>query len=455
MQQPAGHPQLDAEYHHLMISIAYPNNPEAIYVRDDIPEITSIRSQLEAEYASKPWSSNEAMIQIAKQMRDKHRQLSTDATVQAALKTVGGTLAEPPEFAEAIKQKATSRSLSRPNDREAAKEKKTRVDSNSKAVTSQNTEELYKTAFEKMLRPYSLAQRKLLRTAMTKYRKATEIEWNKLLKAGQQLAGQTAAIAFRHHGTNEYGQVGFARFNFLAAHHPDVDTSYLGFSKKSIQPFLLEALESSLQILQNKRAWENASKQRSKSSERLPKPIYEFNRVLSLDGTNNTRNAFTSNIGQPPFISAEVVVRVNSSREWGSITGQALDNGSTEQGWQLGYNRHVFQWRLGTVGGRFSQAESKTGLQEKKVHHVVGTYNGQSMKLYVDGELQSTKAKRGRINYPASPFIIGGHADNNEYLEMNGVIYLVRVYAAALSDAQVKSRYNEVRHKIDGLNEGG
>ena len=192
---------------------------------------------------------------------------------------------------------------------------------------------------------------------------------------------------------------------------------------------------------------------RSKPEGKSPRPFYEWNKVLALDGTDNTRNAFTSNIGQPPFISAEVVVQINGGRKWGSITGQALDNGGTEQGWQLGYNTHVFQWRVGAVGGRFfPQAESSTSIQG--VRHVVGTYDGRMMKLYVDGVLQSTKAKRGRIYYPASPFIVGGHIDNDEYLELNGTIYLVRVYVNALNDDQVKTRYNAVKDKINELNQG-
>ena len=205
---------------------------------------------------------------------------------------------------------------------------------------------------------------------------------------------------------------------------------------------------------QKLKSFNRVTKRDSRSKPRgKVQPFFEFNETLALDGTDATQNAFTGPIAQPSTITAEVVVRVKQGRKYGAIVGRALDNGGTEQGWQLGYNTHVFQWRVGAVGGRFlPQAESKTGLQGKKVHHVVGTYNGQSMKLYVDGELQSTKPKRGRISYPDSPFIIGGHVDNNEYLELNGTVYLVRVYAGALSDAQVRNRYNEVKGTIDELN---
>jgi len=94
-------------------------------------------------------------------------------------------------------------------------------------------------------------------------------------------------------------------------------------------------------------------------------------------------------------------------------------------------------------------------LQPRKVCHVVGTYNGIQTKLYINGVREATKPKKGAIKYPkgpGSPLVVGAHQDNNEYLELNGTVYLVRVYAGALSDAQVRDRYNEVKGKIDELN---
>jgi len=96
-------------------------------------------------------------------------------------------------------------------------------------------------------------------------------------------------------------------------------------------------------------------------------------------------------------------------------------------------------------------------LQPRKVCHVVGTYNGIQTKLYINGVREATKPKKGAIKYPKdarSPLVVGAHQDSDEYIELNGTVYLVRVYAGALSDARVKSRYNEVRGKIDEWNQG-
>ncbi len=192
----------------------------------------------------------------------------------------------------------------------------------------------------------------------------------------------------------------------------------------------------------------------------MPRPIFSSNTILQLDGTDATQNAFMGKITQPSTITAEVMVRVKQGRKYGVIVGRALDNGGTEQGWQLGYGRNNFVLRIGThapgVGGRFyPQAASKTTLQGQKVHHVVGTYNGRMMKLYVNGVLESTKPKKGAIKYPnatSSPFTIGAHKDSDEYFELNGTIYQVQVWAGPLNDKQVEALYNKVKDKIDKLN---
>ena len=196
---------------------------------------------------------------------------------------------------------------------------------------------------------------------------------------------------------------------------------------------------------------------RSKSAGRRPRLIYESNAILELDGTDATQNAFTGQIPRPPTITAEAVVRLKQGRKYGSIAGIGLDNGGTEQGWQLGYSQNNFELRISTTGGRWvPQPASKTTHQGQKVHHVVGTYNGRTMKLYVDGvEEASTNKIKGPINYPraaSSPFTIGAHKDSDEYFEVNGTIYLVRVYNGPLNDAQVAARYDEVKEKIDELN---
>ena len=105
-QQPEGNPQLDAEYHHLMTIVAYPGNPDARYVKDEISEITSIRTQVEQEFASrKPATVDPGKIQLIKDIRTRYSELAQKAEVIDLLEKAGGTLAKPPILPEPASDK--------------------------------------------------------------------------------------------------------------------------------------------------------------------------------------------------------------------------------------------------------------------------------------------------------------------------------------------------------------
>jgi len=75
-------------------------------------------------------------------------------------------------------------------------------------------------------------------------------------------------------------------------------------------------------------------------------------------------------------------------------------------------------------------------------HHIVGTYDGRAISLYVDGKLDRRKSARGAIPTDDKPVCIG---ENVEYGERvwNGLIDDVRIYDTALLDSQIKAMYEE------------
>lgn len=81
-------------------------------------------------------------------------------------------------------------------------------------------------------------------------------------------------------------------------------------------------------------------------------------------------------------------------------------------------------------------------------YHVVGTYDGKEMKIYVDGKLEnSTDAQSGDINYPDRIFFtIGAYKDDNEDFSHKGIIDEVRIYDRALSEKEIENNL-----KAEGL----
>ena len=114
-------------------------------------------------------------------------------------------------------------------------------------------------------------------------------------------------------------------------------------------------------------------------------------------------------------LTAEAWVAVNSPAEWGGIVGCLQDNGSFEKGWVLGYNNDKFNFALSTSGS-LTYLNATVPYETGRWHHVVGTFDGSRMRLYVNGvERGSSSQRRGTIDYSPATFVIGSYLDDNEF----------------------------------------
>ena len=101
-------------------------------------------------------------------------------------------------------------------------------------------------------------------------------------------------------------------------------------------------------------------------------------------------------------LTAAAWVRVDKPQPWGGIVGAIQDNGQDESGWILGYRGSSFCLGLASRGGggRITYLTSSQPWDRGAWHHVVGTYDGQTMRLFVDGRLAATStAQGGPIRY--------------------------------------------------------
>ena len=104
------------------------------------------------------------------------------------------------------------------------------------------------------------------------------------------------------------------------------------------------------------------------------------------------------------------------------------------------------------VDGTYYQpnAEVETG----KWYHVVGTYDGEIVKLYINGILVDTRAVEGKMkftsNEDAMHFVIGGDSstDGVEFLSKVEVAN-ANLFSSVLSDEQIEANYNSIFVKDD------
>ncbi|MFI4859459.1 MAG: PQQ-binding-like beta-propeller repeat protein [Phycisphaerales bacterium JB063] len=142
--------------------------------------------------------------------------------------------------------------------------------------------------------------------------------------------------------------------------------------------------------------------------------------------------------------SVEAWVRVDEPMAWGGIVGCVRDNGSDEQGWLLGFRDDKFCFGLSTEQpGALTYLSANNAFTPGGWAHVVGTYDGETMRLYVNGRFEvSSDAQGGDIRYPESVhYVIGAYKDENEDFRLRGMLHEVRVYTNVLRDRDVTALF--------------
>ncbi|NQV35400.1 MAG: PQQ-binding-like beta-propeller repeat protein [Phycisphaeraceae bacterium] len=150
-------------------------------------------------------------------------------------------------------------------------------------------------------------------------------------------------------------------------------------------------------------------------------------------------------------ITVEAWVLLKEGAQYGGIIGYMQDNGAYEKGWLLGYNATQFNFVLSSKSNdRLTALNSKHTFKKDRWTYVVGTYDGTSMKLYINGKLDSVSTgQKGDIDYPESAFYaIGAYRDKDEHFRMKGQLHKIHVHDSVLAASQIAANYAD---RPDGL----
>ena len=159
-----------------------------------------------------------------------------------------------------------------------------------------------------------------------------------------------------------------------------------------------------------------------------------FAKALTFDGVNDSVIMPTSSILRPANITVEAWVTCNAYGSYDIIFGYT--NGSS-YGYRLWMNSSsVF---FGINGWNTNNASKASIPADGSWHHIVGTYDGTTCRVYVDGVAGTSAADAGPINYTSmSPPAIGGVSSWSYW---DGKISLVTVRNYALTSTQVSERF--------------
>ena len=168
----------------------------------------------------------------------------------------------------------------------------------------------------------------------------------------------------------------------------------------------------------------------------------KFNKALNFNGVNNYIQGSTSSLLKPTNITISAWAKTSDSKSTQFIGGY----GNTGVlGYWLGAGSSKFVFSVGN-GSSNKQLSSNFTSNDNNWHHVVGTYDGSTQKIFVDGNLKNTyTAVTGDISYGtlANGFLIGNTEGLNSARFWSGSIDDVKIYNYALTDDEVKQDYNQ------------
>jgi Concanavalin A-like lectin/glucanases superfamily/Domain of unknown function (DUF1929)/Bacterial Ig domain len=163
-------------------------------------------------------------------------------------------------------------------------------------------------------------------------------------------------------------------------------------------------------------------------------------RALSFNGTSNWVTVpDAAGLRLSTGMTLEAWVRPAANTGWRTVLMKERPGG-------MSYDLYGFDNSgrppavYGNYGGTDVSASGGTALALNTWTHLAGSYDGTTMRLYVNGVQVATKARTGALTSSTSALRIGGNSPWGEYFA--GLIDDVRVYNRALTPAEITADMN-------------
>ena len=169
--------------------------------------------------------------------------------------------------------------------------------------------------------------------------------------------------------------------------------------------------------------------------------------ALRLDGVDDFADC-----GEPPALALTTAVTLEVWARPSAVppVGEPAIAGRDYASYVLTYYTDGQVWWYISGGGNNCKAPVSPGTW----HHLVGTFDGQVLRLYVDGRLADTRTSAAPTAGRGGPFRIGASTGNVELTRgahFAGLVDEVRVYDRAVSAEEVQRRFrtSHLSHALD------
>jgi len=160
--------------------------------------------------------------------------------------------------------------------------------------------------------------------------------------------------------------------------------------------------------------------------------------ALSFDGDDYVEIPDDDSL-KPELVTLEALVKSDGSPgRYKYIAGKKYAGGWGSYHLYTG-NTGGLRFYIGHSGGYITSPDAGTGIWDGNWHHIVGTYNGCVVKLYVDGnEISGGTETTEDIDYNSENFYIGSYGTGYYF---SGLIDEVKVYNRPLSETEILEHY--------------
>lgn len=99
------------------------------------------------------------------------------------------------------------------------------------------------------------------------------------------------------------------------------------------------------------------------------------------------------------------------------------------------------------ISGSQKSLTSISSYEDNKWYHYTATFDGEYMRLYIDGQPDGSSYQPGDVTYFSSYKFSIGDGRSSTWYPFSGLVDDVRIYTAALTAEQIQRIYAETKHK--------
>ncbi len=190
--------------------------------------------------------------------------------------------------------------------------------------------------------------------------------------------------------------------------------------------------------------------------EEVDKHIPVSSACLKLDGVDDGVSVGQQSDVEPQqALTVEAWVNAAKQKQYDGIVSRVFHTGETQSGYGLLLDGSSgIYFTLKTTGGGIEYLSSGANtLPLDSWHHVAGTYDGEHMRVYIDGVEVAAKAQPSSgIDYdPEHDLYIGQYKDNNEIHPLEGQVSEARIWDRALTPEELRTNMN---YRLNGAEAG-